>query len=98
MKATGIIRRVDDLGRVVIPKDVRKTLHIREGDPLEIYVTDSGGVVFQPYRPDITRHIRDMKEETRDALDSIGNSIQVEEITAHLEKAAKLIEKLIIDV
>lgn len=49
MKATGIIRRIDDLGRVVIPKEIRKTLNIREGDPLEIYRIDDG-VVFKPYK------------------------------------------------
>ena len=43
MKATGIVRRIDDLGRVVIPKEIRRTLRIREGDPLEIF-TDSGTV------------------------------------------------------
>ena len=48
MKATGIIRRIDDLGRVVIPKEIRRTLKIREGDPLEIYV-DRGAVIFQKY-------------------------------------------------
>ena len=46
MKATGIVRRIDDLGRVVIPKEIRRTLAIREGDPLEIYTTD-GGVLFR---------------------------------------------------
>lgn len=42
MKATGIIRRIDDLGRVVIPKEIRRTLHIREGDPLKIYISEDG--------------------------------------------------------
>ena len=51
MKATGIVRRIDDLGRVVIPKEIRRTMRIREGDPLEIF-TDSGGeVVFKKYSP-----------------------------------------------
>ena len=50
MKATGIIRRVDDLGRVVIPKEIRRSQHIKEGDPLEIFVTDCG-VMFAPYKP-----------------------------------------------
>lgn len=48
MKATGIVRRVDDLGRVVIPKEIRRTLNIREGNALEIYTTD-GGVLFRKY-------------------------------------------------
>lgn len=48
MKATGIIRRIDDLGRVIVPKEIRRTLRIREGDPLEIFVED-GGVIFKKY-------------------------------------------------
>ena len=48
MKATGIVRRIDDLGRVVIPKEIRRTLRLREGDPLELYTID-GGVCFKPY-------------------------------------------------
>lgn len=48
MKATGIVRRIDDLGRVVIPKEIRRSMNIREGDPLEIYL-DDGGVVFKKY-------------------------------------------------
>ena len=50
MRATGIIRRIDDLGRIVIPKEVRRTLHIKEGDPLEIY-TDNQAVCFKKYSP-----------------------------------------------
>lgn len=49
MKATGIIRRVDDLGRVVIPKEIRRTLKIREGDPLEIFLGEDNCVCFQKY-------------------------------------------------
>ncbi len=51
MKATGIVRRIDDLGRVVIPKEIRRTLHIREGDPLEIFTERDGTVVFKKYSP-----------------------------------------------
>ena len=47
MKATGIVRRIDDLGRVVIPKEIRRTLRIREGDPLEIFTNTDGGVIFR---------------------------------------------------
>lgn len=51
MKATGIVRRIDDLGRVVIPKEIRRTMRIREGDPLEIYTGKEGEVVFKKYSP-----------------------------------------------
>ena len=49
MKATGIVRRIDDLGRVVIPKEIRRTMHIRDGDPLEIFTSSGGEVVFKKY-------------------------------------------------
>ena len=49
MKATGIVRRIDDLGRVVIPKEIRRTMRIREGDPLEIFTGNGGEVVFKKY-------------------------------------------------
>ncbi len=51
MKATGIVRRIDDLGRVVIPKEIRRTMRIREGDPLEIYTDGNGEVIFKKYSP-----------------------------------------------
>ena len=51
MKATGIVRRVDSLGRVVIPKEIRHTLRIKEGSPLEIYTEKDGGVTFRKYSP-----------------------------------------------
>ena len=51
MKATGIVRRIDDLGRVVVPKEIRKVLRIREGDPLEIYTGSAGEVILKKYSP-----------------------------------------------
>ena len=51
MKATGIVRRIDDLGRVVIPKEIRRTMRIREGDPLEIFTNRDGEVIFKKYSP-----------------------------------------------
>ena len=51
MKATGIVRRIDDLGRIVIPKEIRRTMRIREGDPLEIYTESDGTVIFKKYSP-----------------------------------------------
>ena len=51
MKATGIVRRIDDLGRVVVPKEIRRTLRIREGDPLEIFTDREGEIVLKKYSP-----------------------------------------------
>lgn len=50
MKATGIVRRVDELGRVVIPKEIRRTMNIREGEPLEMFIEDKK-IIFQKYIP-----------------------------------------------
>ena len=51
MKATGIVRRIDDLGRIVIPKEIRRVLHIRESDPLEIFTEHDGSIVLRKYSP-----------------------------------------------
>ncbi len=51
MKATGIVRRIDDLGRVVVPKEIRRTLRIREGDPMEIYTDREGQIILKKYSP-----------------------------------------------
>ena len=51
MKATGIVRRIDDLGRVVVPKEIRRTLRIREGEPLEIFTNREGGIILKKYSP-----------------------------------------------
>ena len=67
MKATGIVRRVDDLGRIVIPKEIRRTLRIREGDPLEIYTEKDGGVIFRKYSP-----MGDLQEFAVQMCESIG--------------------------
>jgi transcriptional regulator, AbrB family len=71
MKATGIVRRIDDLGRVVIPKEIRRTLRIREGDPLEIFVDRDGEVILKKYSP--ISELSDFSKEYADALfDSLG--------------------------
>ncbi len=59
MKATGIVRRIDDLGRIVIPKEIRRTMRIREGDPLEIFTSKDGEVIFKKYSPigELTEHV-----------------------------------------
>ncbi|HPU00744.1 MAG: stage V sporulation protein T [Firmicutes bacterium] len=66
MKATGIVRRIDDLGRVVIPKEIRRTLKIREGDPLEIYVDRGGEVILKKYSP--IGELGDFAQEYADSL------------------------------
>ena len=62
MKATGIIRRVDDLGRVVIPKEIRRSLHIREGEPLEIYIDHDGSVIFRKLSHDLVDDVKHLEE------------------------------------
>lgn len=69
MKATGIVRRVDDLGRVIIPKEIRRTLRIREGDPLEIFTDRDGQIIFQKYSPIGT---------LKDFADSYGSVLSME--------------------
>lgn len=71
MKATGIVRRIDDLGRVVIPKEIRRTLRIREGDPLEIYTEKDGEVIFKKYSP-----MGDLSDFAGQLCDSIGKHTQ----------------------
>ncbi|ADU50226.1 transcriptional regulator, AbrB family [Thermaerobacter marianensis DSM 12885] len=66
MKATGIVRRIDDLGRVVIPKEIRRTLRIREGDPLEIFVDRDGEVILKKYSP--IGELGDFAKELADSL------------------------------
>lgn len=71
MKATGIVRRIDDLGRVVIPKEIRRTLRIREGDPLEIFVDRDGEVILKKYSP-----IGELGEFAREYADSLYDSLK----------------------
>ncbi|MBR2931023.1 MAG: AbrB/MazE/SpoVT family DNA-binding domain-containing protein [Clostridia bacterium] len=66
MKATGIVRRIDDLGRIVIPKEIRRTLRIKEGDPLEIYTDREGEVIFKKYSP--IGELQSFASEYADAL------------------------------
>ncbi|MFL0269553.1 stage V sporulation protein T [Candidatus Clostridium radicumherbarum] len=76
MKATGIVRRIDDLGRVVIPKEIRRTLRIREGDPLEIFTDREGGVILKKYSP--IGELSDFAKEYAESLQqSIGNIVLI---------------------
>ena len=73
MKATGIVRRIDDLGRVVIPKEIRRTLRIREGDPLEIFTDREGGVILKKYSPigELTDFSKEYAESLQQAIGHI---------------------------
>lgn len=91
MKATGIVRRLDDLGRVVIPKEIRRTMGVREGDPLEMYVdTESGGLVLVPYNSTATAQLREVAEN----LKSLGNTPAHWQIGDQLDKLIKKLEEL----
>ncbi len=70
MRATGIVRRIDELGRVVIPKEIRRTLRIREGDPLEIYTDRDGEVILKKYSP-----IGEMSAFAKDYTESLFRSL-----------------------
>ena len=74
MKATGIVRRIDELGRVVIPKEIRRTLRIREGDPLEIYTDKDGEVILKKYSPigEISNFAKDYTESLFRSLGHIA--------------------------
>ena len=76
MKATGIVRRIDDLGRVVIPKEIRRTMRIREGDPLEIFTDKDGELIFKKYSPigelsDFAAQICDSLHKSTDAIAAV---------------------------
>ena len=70
MKATGIVRRIDDLGRVVIPKEIRRTMHIKECDPLEIFV-DGKMIIFKKYQPST----EELSEDCAKFVDKVRNNI-----------------------
>ena len=74
MKATGIVRRIDDLGRVVIPKEIRRTMRIREGDPLEIFTDKDGELIFKKYSPigELGDYAAQICDSMRRATDNIA--------------------------
>lgn len=92
MKATGIIRRIDDLGRVIIPKEIRRNCKIREGDPLEIFLEDSGGIVFKKYNPN---YLDDLVFTLQSAADYYDNYEDNRAIAGQLKKIAKEVDALL---
>ena len=69
MKATGIVRRIDDLGRVVIPKEIRRTLGIREGEPLEIFLDGKDTICFRKYEANLRSEIDRLKDQIEACCD-----------------------------
>lgn len=89
MRPTGIVRRIDDLGRIVIPKEIRRTCHVREGDPMGIYLGEDGAIILQKYdtEPEIT--------SLRTAATKLAGTIQGEcERAAFTTWAEKAIERI----
>ena len=98
MKATGIVRRIDDLGRVVIPKEIRRTMRIREGDPLEIYTDREGEVIFKKYSPigeltDFAAQICDSLRRVTDGVAAVCDRDAVIAISGGAKK--ELLEKAV---
>lgn len=91
MKATGIVRRIDDLGRIVIPKEIRRTMGVREGDPLEMFIDEkSGGLTLISYHAETSSKLRGIAEN----LNSVGATPEHWEIAKELNVLAKRLEKL----
>ena len=87
MKATGVIRRVDDLGRIVIPKEIRRQLKIGESDPVEIFLSGNGEIILKPYRTDYILRKADDWEELEDPQGKViaqGHRLSAEEILSAL--------------
>lgn len=91
MKATGIVRRIDDLGRVVIPKEIRRTLRIREGDPLEIYTDANGEVIFKKYSP--VGELSDFASQYADVISKVTGQPMIISDRDHIIAAAGVSKK-----
>ena len=91
MKATGIIRRVDDLGRIVIPKDIRRAIGIREGEPLEIFIGGDDTICFRKFKT----NLGDAVEHLRDQIENCGDDLTYKtlmRIDALLEEVQELVK------
>ena len=92
MKATGIVRRVDDLGRVVIPKEIRRAMRVREGDPLEVFMSEDGGVVFRKFQQTAVAEIETMREYVDDQL-SYNEDEKRAEVRKHFNAILALLKE-----
>lgn len=89
MKDTGVVRRIDDLGRIVIPKEIRKNLKIREGDSLEIYVNDDGTIILNKFSP-----LGEMEAISKVFAESIYRSKEIDVIITDMQKVVACNERL----
>ena len=91
MRATGVVRRIDDLGRVVIPKEIRRTMGVREGDPIEMFIdTESGGLVLVAYHSEASDKLNAIAEN----ISTVGATPDHWAIAEELRNLAKKLEKL----
>lgn len=91
MKATGIVRRIDDLGRIVIPKEIRRAIGIREGEPLEIFIEGEDTVCFRKYKnnlSDVVEHLRDRIENCCDDL-TYGTLMRIDALLEEVQELVK---------
>lgn len=91
MKATGIIRRIDDLGRIVIPKEIRRNMNIRGGDPMEIYLDGDNRVVFEKYNSGLLPFIHNLADRVEDNEYDTLSPESVKEIKGLLDKISKIV-------
>ena len=96
MKATGIVRRIDDLGRVVIPKEIRRSLRIREGEALEIFTDNINGmpcVCFAKYQTSFSSDLKAVGEKIHDEMTNCAEWEIASEFRKAMEEAAKILKK-----
>ena len=96
MKATGIVRRVDDLGRIVIPKEIRRFMRIREGDPLEIFTDNIDGVstvCFRKYETNLIQPLTALADQIDDEMMDGATNGQRSEVRKHFNEIAKILKE-----
>lgn len=88
MKATGIIRRLDDLGRIVIPREIRRRMHLHEGDPMELYIGDDGEIILKLYEPMAQpwRQLSQVADEMRESDEFKKYAAEVEALAMRIMK------------
>ena len=96
MKATGIVRRIDDLGRVAIPKEIRRSLRIREGDPLEIFIDQMDGqpvICFRKYKTNFLDQLTSLADTINDEMVESATYEQMKEIHKNFNEIAKILKE-----